>query len=132
MGNASPGVMSQWVLVASAPLATNTATNGASIPPSGHAQISPAALPFTTAISVEANVSPLHGRAAEEQRPVQGTVRAVSQSEVQRTVPDVLSPVPAQLKWLATPAGQEYLARQPVLLQMFFDETLHRIMYRPD
>ena len=47
-------------------------------------------------------------------------------------VPDVFASVDSQVRWLGTAAGQEYLAREPYLLQLFFDQKIHMFMYRPD
>lgn len=47
-------------------------------------------------------------------------------------VPNVFAPVSDQLAWLGTEAGMAFLARQPQLMQMYFDETLHMVMHRPD
>jgi hypothetical protein len=48
------------------------------------------------------------------------------------STPNVFAPISEQIKWLETSVGQEYLAQQPILLQLFFDGTLHKHMYRSD
>ena len=49
-----------------------------------------------------------------------------------QSVPDVYDSPEAQLRWLSTDQGMDYLARTPELMQMFFDETLRLSMHRPD